>query len=79
MSAPTPQGGFYAFVDVGALDGSSDAIAKRLLAEHGVVTVPGEGFGPGGEGHLRLSFATGLDRLELGLDRLEAMVRGELG
>jgi hypothetical protein len=56
-----------------------DAVAKRLLADHGVVTVPGEGFGAGGEGHLRLSFATSLDRLELGFDRLERMVRQELG
>ncbi|WP_123538404.1 pyridoxal phosphate-dependent aminotransferase [Halosimplex salinum] len=74
VSAARPEGAFYAFVDVSALAGSSTEIAKRLLSEHGVVTAPGSAFGAGGEGYLRLSFANGRDRLELGLDRLEAMV-----
>ncbi|WP_415380581.1 pyridoxal phosphate-dependent aminotransferase [Halosimplex sp. TS25] len=77
ISVARPDGAFYAFVDVSALDGSSSAVAERLLAEHGVVTAPGAAFGAGGEGHLRLSFANGLDRLELGLDRLEAMVAAD--
>ena len=32
--------------------------------------VPGSAFGPGGEGHIRLSYATEYGRLEKGLDRL---------
>ena len=28
----------------------------KLLEEAGVITIPGIGFGPGGEGHIRLSF-----------------------
>jgi aspartate aminotransferase len=79
VSAPVPQGGFYAFLDVSELEGTSDAVAKRLLEDYGVVTVPGEGFGAGGEGHLRLSFATGLDRLEVGFDRIERFVADEFG
>ncbi|MFC7138726.1 pyridoxal phosphate-dependent aminotransferase [Halosimplex aquaticum] len=78
ISVARPDGAFYAFVDVSALDGSSGAVAERLLTEHGVVTAPGSAFGAGGEGHLRLSFANGLDRLELGLDRLEAMVAADV-
>ena len=78
LSCPTPAGGFYAFVDVRALDGTCFDVAKRLLEAHGVVTVPGAGFGAGGEGHLRVSFATSLERLEVGFDRLERMVRDEL-
>lgn len=77
LSCPTPAGGFYAFVDVRALDGTCLDVAERLLEEHGVVTVPGAGFGAGGEGHLRVSFATSLDRLEVGFDRIEGMVRDE--
>lgn len=79
LSVHEPEGGFYAFVDVAALDGTGVEVAERLLTDYGVVTVPGEGFGPGGEEHLRLSFATSRDRLELGLDRLEPLVRDELG
>lgn len=74
-----PDGGFYVFLDVSALEGTSATVAIRLLEEYGVVTVPGEGFGPGGEGHLRLSFATGRDRLEAGLDRIEQLVHDERG
>jgi aspartate aminotransferase len=78
ISCPTPEGGFYAFVNVEALDGTSHDVAERLLEEQGVVTVPGAGFGAGGEGHLRVSFATSLERLEVGFDRIEAFVDGEL-
>ena len=74
-----PEGGFYAFLDVRALEGTSLEIATRLLEEYGVVTVPGSGFGDVGEGYLRLSFANSMERLELGFDRIEAMVRSELG
>ncbi|WP_227380392.1 pyridoxal phosphate-dependent aminotransferase [Haladaptatus halobius] len=75
VSCATPEGAFYAFVDVSSLDASSLEIAKELLYEWGVVTTPGSGFGSVGEGFLRLSFANGLERLEVGLDRFEAFVR----
>ncbi|ELZ14146.1 class I and II aminotransferase [Haloterrigena salina JCM 13891] len=78
VSVARPEGAFYAFVDVSALEGSSVDVAERLLYEQGVVTAPGTAFGAGGEGHLRLSFANDRDRLELGLDRLEELVRTEL-
>ena len=71
LSAPRPEGAFYAFLDpdVGA---DSLPLAKYLLEEHGVVLAPGSGFGTAGEGRLRLSFANSMDRLEEGLDRIEA-------
>lgn len=78
LSCPVPDGGFYAFVDVRALDGSSFDIAERLLEKYDVVTVPGTGFGAGGDGHLRVSFATSRERLRVGFDRIERMVRDEL-
>ncbi|MCU4743364.1 pyridoxal phosphate-dependent aminotransferase [Natronoglomus mannanivorans] len=78
ISVARPEGAFYAFVNVRALEGSSWEIADRLLEEYGVVTAPGTAFGDGGAGHIRLSFANDLDRLETGLDRLEKMVRAEL-
>ena len=73
LSAPRPEGAFYAFLDpdVGA---DSLPLAKYLLEEHGVVLAPGSGFGTAGEGRLRLSFANSMDRLEEGLDRIEAGV-----
>ncbi len=55
-----PEGTFYIFVDVSAWPparGGSFEIASALAARAKVVTIPGVAFGPGGEGHLRLSFA----------------------
>jgi aspartate aminotransferase len=77
ISCPRPEGAFYAFLDVSALDGTSVDVAERLLSEYGVVTAPGAGFGDAGEGYLRLSFANSTERIELGLDRIERMVRDE--
>jgi aspartate aminotransferase len=70
LSAPRPEGAFYAFLDVD-LPGSSLDVAKRLLTEYGVVLAPGGGFGDAGEGRLRLSFANSVDRLAEGFDRVE--------
>lgn len=49
-----PQATFYCLVRTPAgLD--SETFAKRLLTEAGVLGIPGTGFGPGGEGFLRLT------------------------
>jgi len=64
-----PQGSFYSFF---AVDGVTDslAFAKRILMETDVGLSPGSAFGPGGEGHLRLCFASSPERLSEALDRL---------
>ena len=77
ITCVAPQGTFYAFPNVRSLEGTSFEIAKRLLLDYGVVTVPGDSFGTVGSDHLRLSFANSMEKLELALDRLESMVRDE--
>ena len=74
VRATRPAGTFYAFFRV---DGVTDSLgfAKRLLAETGVGLAPGVAFGPTGEGHLRLCFASSLDRLEAALDRAAPALR----
>jgi aminotransferase len=42
---------------------------ESLLSEHRVVVAPGDGFGPSGVGHARLSLAVNDETLELGLER----------
>ncbi len=71
LSAPRPEGAFYAFLDPN-VDADALPFAKYLLREHGVVLAPGSGFRAGGEERLRLSFARSLERLETGFDRIEA-------
>ena len=77
VSCPKPGDAIYAFLDVSSLDGSDSDIAKRLLMDYGVVTVPGSGFGAEGS-FLRLSTATSMDQLKLGLDRIEKLLGHEL-
>jgi aspartate aminotransferase len=66
-----PDGALYAFF---AVDGMTDslAFATRLAGEHKVGLAPGVAFGPGGEGHLRLCFASEPETLSRALDRLES-------
>jgi aspartate/methionine/tyrosine aminotransferase len=69
--APAP-GGMYAFFRVEGQDDSL-ALAKRLVAEHGLGLAPGAAFGAEGEGWLRWCFASrDLARLDQGLERLKA-------
>jgi aspartate/methionine/tyrosine aminotransferase len=65
-----PEGGFFAMVDVRESQIPSNQIRQRLMREHGVVVVHGAAYGPGGEGTLRVSFASGGENLALGLKRL---------
>jgi aspartate/methionine/tyrosine aminotransferase len=51
---------------------SSETLRRRLLHDHGVVVAHGSAYGPGGEGTLRVSFATGGETLARGLERLRA-------
>ena len=65
-----PPGGMYAFLRVEG-EGDSLALAKSLVARHGLGLAPGAAFGPEGEGWLRWCFASrDLARLDAGLERL---------
>jgi arginine:pyruvate transaminase len=55
VKARMPEGGMFVMVDVRATGLSGDAFARKLLAEQAVVTMPGESFGDGGAGHLRVA------------------------
>jgi len=65
----SPAGAFYAFPDVRGLPIAAAALADRLLEEEGVAILDGAGFGQGGAGHLRFSFANSLANLEDAADR----------
>ena len=70
-----PEGGFFAMLDLRATGQPSDAIRKRLLTEFGIVVVHGAAYGPGGEGTLRVSFASGGEVLDRGLAKLSQALR----
>jgi aspartate aminotransferase len=69
-----PEGAFYVYPNVSAYFGKSGIasaadVAKRLLHEAHVVTVPGEAFGT--SEHIRLSYATSPSEIERGLERMQ--------
>ncbi|HEX9093782.1 MAG TPA: pyridoxal phosphate-dependent aminotransferase [Coriobacteriia bacterium] len=65
-----PTAAFYVFADARAWGSDSLALSRRLLEEAGVATAPGIDFGLGGEGFLRFSYATSIERLAEGVARL---------
>lgn len=69
-----PAGAFYAFPDLRGLPLAAPALADRLLQEEGVAVLDGAGFGAGGAGHLRFSFASSLASLEEAAERFGRLV-----
>ena len=71
-----PRGAFYAFPSIQRWGLSSEEFAERLLREQKVAVVPGNVFGPSGEGFLRCSYATSREELIEALDRMETFIKG---
>ena len=65
-------GAFYVFPACPGDD--AEQFAEDLLEAERVAMVPGTAFGAGAEGHLRASYATGLDELKEAMTRLERFV-----
>ncbi|MEZ5354126.1 MAG: pyridoxal phosphate-dependent aminotransferase [Bryobacteraceae bacterium] len=65
-----PEGGFFAMADITPFGLPSNEVRRRLLNDAGVVVAHGSAYGPGGEGLLRISFASGGAALQSGLGRL---------
>ena len=70
ISCDTPGGAFYAFANITKTGISSAELASRLLAEAGVAVLSGASFGPCGEGYIRLSYATSMEKLRSGIERM---------
>lgn len=74
VSCLMPKGAFYAFPNISKLGLSSREFAMRLLKVKHVVVVPGTGFGEGGEGFVRLAYATSEENIREGLRRMKEFV-----
>ncbi len=69
-----PAGAFYAFPNIKSFGLSSHQLAARLLDEGGVAVLAGTDFGPGGEGYLRLCYATSPEIIDRALARMAAFL-----
>ena len=76
LRCPLPEGAFYAFPDVRGCLGrklitSADFVNELLEKEQTVVT---DGAGFGADGFIRISYATSLDRLKEGVERIKRVI-----
>jgi succinyldiaminopimelate transaminase len=68
-----PAGGFYLWVPVPERFTDGWAVCEWLADEAGLLVSPGELYGPGGSGHVRVAVVQPLDRLELVAERLSSI------
>ena len=69
-----PRGAFYVFPSIVSTGLTSEEFCTRLLEEKQVACVPGTAFGASGEGHVRCSYATSIEKLNEALGRIRAFV-----
>lgn len=74
ISCLCPKGAFYIFINCKALHKKSAELADYLLENAKIALVPGDVFGPGGEGYLRMSFANSYENIVEGCKRLSEAV-----
>ncbi len=80
VTVNVPQGAFYAYPNIGVALGkngihTSMQFAEQLLVKAHVALVPGEAFGT--DNHVRISYATSMEELTRGLDRLHKFISGQ--
>ncbi|MCW6034681.1 pyridoxal phosphate-dependent aminotransferase [Spirulina subsalsa FACHB-351] len=72
LSCPTPEGAFYVFVNIGETGLSSVDFCSKLLEAHQVAVIPGAAFGA--DDCIRMSYATDMESIAKGLDRIRQFV-----
>jgi aspartate aminotransferase len=77
LDCAKPDGAFYVFVNLSKTGLSSLAFCQQLLDRRQVAAIPGLPFGA--DDHIRLSYATDMQTLEKGLERLQAFVADIMG
>ena len=71
FSCHLPKGAFYVFANITGFGMTSVEAAEHILEKTHVVTAPGSAFGEGGEGYIRICYASKYEQLQQALERLE--------
>lgn len=74
ISCVKSNGAFYVFPNITKTGMTSGQFAKYLLDDDGVAVVPGTNFGEYGEGYIRLTYATNIENIKIGLERIRKSV-----
>src|SRR6266481_525441 len=75
MPCHMPNGAFYSFPSIRETGLTSREFAVQLLEQQRVAVVPGDAFGPSGEGHVRASYCGAMTELEKAIDGIGKFVR----
>jgi len=70
------EGAFYVFPNIKGTGMTSEEFADFMLDTAKVALLPGTNFGEFGQGYVRLTYATGLERIQEGLGRIEKALAG---
>jgi aspartate aminotransferase len=73
ISCVNAQGAFYLFPNISATGMPSSAFCEKLLEQSQVAAVPGIAFGA--DDYMRISYATSMENIEKGMDRMERFTR----
>lgn len=71
LNTPMPHGTFYVFADIRPYGLSSEEFCNQLLNQEKVACVPGDAFGPHGQGFIRISYAYSLNHIKEACVRIE--------
>ncbi len=74
LAAHLPNGSFYAFPSIASTGLNSREFCVQLLEQERVAVVPGNAFGPSGEGHVRASFCATMHNLERAVEGIRRFV-----
>ena len=69
-----PRGAFYVFPSIESTGLSSDEFCEQLIRSKRVAVIPGTAFGPGGEGHVRVSYSYSLKHIREALGRIAEFI-----
>jgi aminotransferase len=69
-----PEGAFYVFPNITSTGLSSMEFASQLLKEYNVAVIPGTAFGQCGEGFIRCSYATSMDKISQAMTKMAQFV-----
>jgi len=70
-----PRGAFYMFPSIKCTGLSSTDFCEQFLLHEKVAVIPGNAFGPGGEGFIRICYASSMENLTIALERMENFVK----
>jgi len=75
ISCLKSEGAFYVFPNITKTGMRSEGFANFILEEAKVAILPGTNFGKYGEGYVRLTYASGIENIKIGIERIKTAMK----